>query len=260
MSEYLVGIYKEIGKKPDIVKIKNQKEYLEKLLDGEYLTQDYDDYIILYKKNADNLLPNVYVDQYSKIGISLRGKLFAVGKDENGNLISLNKDQARRCITFFLRKSFNYKNCDEYGRPLPRSRRKNKKIFKNKNDSASEDAKSNENNQINKQSQEKTVQQEQPPVKSVSLEDLGKALNVKNEDFEKNFKAEKKESITQEKNTSNSNENTNSDTKVQSSTNDTPQVVIKLSDEQTLNMILKITFLIIEYVKNALEDSEEDEE
>ena len=26
MSEYLVGIYKEIGKKPDIVKIKNQKE------------------------------------------------------------------------------------------------------------------------------------------------------------------------------------------------------------------------------------------
>ena len=105
MSEYLVGIYKEIGKKPDIVKIKNQKEYLEKLLDGEYLTQDYDDYTILYKKNADNLLPNVYVDQYSKIGISLRGKLFAVGKDENGNLISLNKDQARRCITFFLRKS-----------------------------------------------------------------------------------------------------------------------------------------------------------
>ena len=53
MSEYLVGIYKEIGKKPDIVKIKNQKEYLEKLLDGEYLTQDYDDYIkYLYELKA----------------------------------------------------------------------------------------------------------------------------------------------------------------------------------------------------------------
>ena len=95
------------------------------------------------------------------------------------------------------------------------------------------------------------------PTNTLKLVD---ELKSKNEDFEKNFKAEKKESTIQEKNTSNSNENTNSDTKVQSSTNDTPQVVIKLSDEQTLNMILKITFLIIEYVKNALEDSEEDEE
>ena len=257
MSEYLVGIYKEIGKKPDIVKIKNQKEYLEKLLDGEYLTQDYDDYTILYNKNADNLLPNIYVDQYSKIGISLRGKVFAVGKDEKGNLISLNKDQARRCITFFLRKAFNYKNCDEYGRPLPRSKRKNKKIFKNKNDSSSEEGKSK--NEETTQSKEKAVQQEQLSVKSVSFEDLGKSLNVKNEDFEKNFKTAKVESQTEKNNTSNSNEDTKSDTNGQSSTNDTPQVVVKLSDEQTLNMILKITFIILDFVKGALEDSENDE-
>ena len=256
MSEYLIGIYKEIGKKPDIVKIKNQKEYLEKLLDGEYITQDYDDYTILYKKNADNLLPNIYVDQYSKIGISLRGKVFAVGKDEKGNLISLNKDQARRCITFFLRKAFNYKNCDEYGRPLPR-KKKNKKIFKNNNNSSEESKpKTEENTKV----QEKAVQQEQPPVKAISLEDLGKALNVKNEDFEKNFKTAKVESKTEENNTSNSSEDTKSDTKEQNSTNDTPQVVVKLSDEQTLNMILKITFIILDFVKGALEDSEDDEE
>ena len=256
MNEYLVGIYKEIGKKPDIVKIKNQKEYLEKLLDGEYLTQDYDDYTILYKKNADNLLPNIYVDQYSKIGISLRGKVFAVGKDEKGNLISLNKDQARRCITFFLRKAFNYKNCDEYGRPLPR-KKKNKKIFKNNNNSFEESkSKTEENTKV----QEKAVQQEQPPVKVVSLEDLGKVLNVKNEDFEKNFKTAKVESKTEENNTSNSSENTKSDTKEQNSINDTPQVVVRLSDEQTLNMILKITFIILDFVKDALEDSEDDEE
>lgn len=257
MGEYLVGIYKEIDKKPDVVKIKNQKEYLEKLLDGEYLMQDYDDYTILYKKNGDNLLPNIYVDQYSKIGISLRGKVFAVGKDENGNLISLNKDQARRCITFFLRKAFNYKNCDEYGRPLLRSKRKNKKIFKHKNDSSSEESKSK--SEETTQSKEKAVQQEQPPVKSVSFEDLGKSLNVKNEDFEKNFKTAKVESRTEKNNTSNSNEDTKSDTNEQSSTNDTPQVVVKLSDEQTLNMILKITFIILDFVKGALEDSENDE-
>ena len=84
MSEYLLGIYKEVGKNPEVIKIKNQKEYLEKLLDGEITTLDYDDYTIIYKKASDNLLANVYVNQYSKIGISLKGKIFAVGKDENG--------------------------------------------------------------------------------------------------------------------------------------------------------------------------------
>ena len=87
MSEYLLGIYKEVGKNPEVIKIKNQKEYLEKLLDGEITTLDYDDYTIIYKKASDNLLANVYVNQYSKIGISLKGKIFAVGKDENGNFL-----------------------------------------------------------------------------------------------------------------------------------------------------------------------------
>ena len=42
MNEFLVGVYKEVGKNPDVIKIKNQKAYLEKLLDGEYANQDYD--------------------------------------------------------------------------------------------------------------------------------------------------------------------------------------------------------------------------
>ena len=53
-NEYLVGVYKEVGKNPDIIKIKNDKVYLEKLLDGEYANQDYDDYTILYKKQNEN--------------------------------------------------------------------------------------------------------------------------------------------------------------------------------------------------------------
>ena len=260
MGEYLVGIYKEVGKKPDVVKIKNQKEYLEKLLDGEYTNQDYDDYTILYKKDSENLLANIYVDQYSKIGLSLKGKIFAVGKDENGNLKSLNKEQAKKCITFFLRESFNYKNFDENGKYIPRSKRKNKNFFKNKNNSEQQADSNKEEKQENKEVQEKTINQEQPTVKSVSIEDLGKALKVRNEDFEKNFKAEKKDINTKENNTSKTSENVNSDTKEQSSTNDTPQVVIKLSDEQTLNMILKMTFLIMDFVRTALEDSEDNEE
>lgn len=253
MSEYLVGVYKEVGKNPDIVKIKNQKEYLEKLLDGEYANQDYDDYTILYKKDCDNLLANIYVEQYSKIGISLKGKVFAVGKDEKGNLISLNKEQAKKCITFFLREAFNYKNFDEHGQYIPRSKRKNKNIFKNKNSLNTKEK------QYSKQIQEKAVQQEQSQPEKISITDMKKGLNIGNDFFEKNLRVAKVEANTQENNTSHSNENVNSDTKKQVSTNDTSSPIIKLSDEQTLNMILKITFIILDFVRNALEDSESDD-
>lgn len=246
MSEYLVGVYKEVGKNPDIIKIKNQKEYLEKLLDGEYANQDYDDFTILYKKDSDNLLSNIYVNQYSKIGLSLKGKIFAVGKDEKGNFKSLTKEQARKCITYFLKEAFNYKNFDEHGRYIPRSKRKNKNIFKNKNNSSVQEE--------NKHIQEKAVQQKQPQPQAMNVSDMTKVLNVGNEFFEKNFKVKKIEN-----NTSNSNENEKLESKQQNSTNDSTPPVIKLSDEQTLNMILKITFIILDFVKSALEDSEDDE-
>lgn len=252
MNEFLVGVYKEVGKNPDVIKIKNQKEYLEKLLDGEYTNQDYDDYTILYKKQSDNLLANIYVDQYSKIGISLKGKVFAVGKDEKGNLKSLTKEQARKCITFFLRESFNYKNFDEHGRYLPKSARKNRKIFNNN--------KNNEKPTQEKQPEQKQEQitQNKPPT-TISTNDMAKTLNVGNEFFESQFRLEKVESNKQEQNTSKSNENQKLDTNQQSSTNNSTPPVIKLSDEQTLNMILKLTFIILDFVKGALEDSNEDE-
>ena len=252
MNEFLVGVYKEVGKNPDVIKIKNQKEYLEKLLDGEYTNQDYDDYTILYKKQSDNLLSNIYIDQYSKIGISLKGKVFAIGKDEKCNLKSLTKEQARKCITFFLRESFNYKNFDEHGRYLPKSARKNRKIFNNN--------KNNEKPTQEKQPEQKQEQitQNKPPT-TISTNDMAKALNVGNEFFESQFRLEKVESNKQEQNTSKSNENQKSDTNQQSSTNASTPPVIKLSDEQTLNMILKLTFIILDFVKSALEDSNEDE-
>lgn len=250
-NEYLVGVYKEVGKNPDIIKIKNQKDYLERLVDGEYTNIDYDDYTIIYKKNSNNLLSNIYVDQYSKIGISLKGKIFAVGKDEKGNFKSLTKDQAKKCISFFLRESFNYKNFDEKGRYIPRSqRKKNKKIFGNNN-------KENiEKTQATEQKQDKVIQEKQPTT--VSTSDMVQALNIGNNFFESQFRLEKVESNKQNENTSISNESLKQDTSQQSSTNNTLSV-IKLSDEQTLNMILKVVFIILDFVKGALEDSNEDE-
>ena len=250
MNEFLVGVYKEVGKPPDIVKIKNDKVYFEKVLDGEYTTQDYDDYTILYKKDSEHLLPNIYVNQYSKIGISLKGKVLAVAKDENGNFKSLNKDQAKRCITFFLRESFNYKNFDEHGRYIPRSKRKgNKKIFKNKK----------ENTEQNKAPETKTneVKQNKTPT-SISRDDMKKALNIGNQFFESQFRLEKVETNKQNENTSSSNENQTQKVNQQNSTNSQPPV-IQLSDEQTLTMILKITFIILDFVKGALEDNEDED-
>ena len=250
MGEYLVGVYKEVGKNPDIVKIKNDKAYLEKLLDGEYINQDYDDYTILYKKDSENLLANVYVDQYSKIGLSLKGKVFAVSKDEYGNFKSLNKDQAKRCITFFLRESFNYKNFDEHGRYIPRSKRKgNKKIFKNKNENTEQDKPP--------ETKQQEVNQNKQPT-SISHDDMKKALNVGNQFFENKFRLEKVETNKQKENTSNSNENQTQNSNQPNQTNSQPPI-IQLSDEQTLTMILKITFIILDFVKGALEDSEDED-
>lgn len=249
-NEFLVGVYKEVGKPPDIVKIKNDKAYLEKLLDGEYINQDYDDYTILYKKDSEHLLPNIYVNQYSKIGISLKGKVFAVSKDENGNLKSLNKNQAKRCITFFLRESFNYKNFDEHGRYIPRSKRKgNKKIFKSKKENTEQDKPP--------ETKQQEVSQNKPPT-SISHDDMKKALNVGNQFFESQFRLEKVETNKQTQNTSNLNENQTQNTNQQNSINSQPPI-IQLSDEQTLTMILKITFIILDFVKGALEDSDDED-
>lgn len=250
-NEYLVGVYKEVGKTPDIIKIKNQKEYLEKLVDGEYTNLDYDDYTIIYKKNSNNLLSNIYVDQYSKIGTSLKGKVFAVGKNDNGTFKSLTKEQARKCISFFLKESFNYKNFDEQGRYIPRSQRKNnKKIFGNKNKQNNEQPKQEE------PKQEKVIEEKKSTT--ISTNDMVQALNIGNNFFESQFRLEKVESNKKDDTPSISNENQKQSENQQNSTSITPPV-IKLSDEQTLNMILKVVFTILDFVKNALEDSNEDE-
>lgn len=150
-KEFLVGLYKEVGKNPDIIKIKNQKDYLERLVDGEYTTLDYDDYVIIYKKKSENLLANVYVDRYSKIGISIKGKIFIVGKDEKGNFISLNKNQLFRCTNFLVKESFNYKNFDERGRFIPKSKRNIRSQVNNLNKNISnldKEIKLDTNNQV----------------------------------------------------------------------------------------------------------------
>ena len=260
MEQYLIGIYKDPRNKPDVIKINNQKEYLEELLDGEFTTIDYDDYVILYKKDNERLLPNIYVDQYSKIGVTLRGKVFAVNKDENGNFKSLNKEQAKKCITFFLKKAFNNKNFDDNGKYISKSKNKRmKQIFKNKsNEKEIED--SGTTQEIKKQEIKEQNSQVQQEKKAVSISDMSKSINLDNKYFESQFRLEKIDSNDDKKDTSNSNENAKLDNKEQSSTSNSPTPTIQLSDNDMLAMILKMTLLILNFVQKALADDEEDEE
>lgn len=119
---------------------------------------------------------------------------------KNGNFKSLSKDQAKRCISFFLKESFNYKNFDEHGRYIPRSKRNNsRRIFNNKKQNIEQDTVSN-------------PKQEQVVENAIQ----------------------------------------------QTSTNFSLPT-IQVSDEQTLNMILKITFTILDFIKDIVEDSNKDE-
>ena len=262
MDQYLIGIYKDPRNKPDVIKINNQKEYLEELLDGEFTTIDYDDYVILYKKNSEHLLPNIYVDQYSKIGVSLRGKVFAVNKDEDGKFKSLNKEQAKKCITFFLKKAFNNKNFDDNGSYITKSKRKKmKQIFKNNSKSNEKQIDDSESKkEVEKQEIQEQNKQPQPEKKTVSINDMSKSLNLDNKFFENQVRLEKVESKDDKKDAPNLNENAKSDIKEQSSTSNSPSPTIQLSDNDMLGMILKITLLILNFVQKALEDDEEDDE
>ena len=260
MEQYLIGIYKDPRNKPDVIKINNQKEYLEKLLDGEFTTIDYDDYVILYKKDNERLLPNIYVDQYSKIGVTLRGKVFAVNKDENGNFKSLNKEQAKKCITFFLKKAFNNKNFDDNGKYISKSKNKRmKQIFKNKSNEKQIDGSDTTQETQNQEIKEQNSQAQQEK-KAVSISDMSKSINLDNKYFESQFRLEKIDSNDDKKDASNSNENAKLDNKEQSSTSNSPTPTIQLSDNDMLAMILKMTLLILNFVQKALADDEEDEE
>ena len=46
---------------------------------------------------------------FLKIGTTIRGNVFVIGKDKKGNFISLNKSQFLKCIKLLINESFNYK-------------------------------------------------------------------------------------------------------------------------------------------------------
>ena len=237
MSEFVIGVYKEVGKEPDLKKVKNTKEDLEQLIGGEIATVKYDDYVIIYKKDSDSMLGNVCLDVKGYgLDLSLKGTIFVVNQDENGEFKSLNKQQALKSTGVLIRKSFNYKNFDENGRYLTKSQRR----------------KRNKQNNTNK-------------TNSSQLDIQKQAMGVSNSFFENNFRLEKIETKNDEqKENSNTTLGENDKGKLilektpETSTSTESQTpVISLSDETVLKMILKIQFIILDFINNAMDDSDE---
>ena len=110
-NNLILGIYKEVGKKPELKKIPNTFKDFEKLLGGNFESIQYQYFIILYRKNNYNLTPNILINNdSSKLGITIRGNIFVLSKDKNGKFKSLNDNQLLYCQKILIEKSFNYKN------------------------------------------------------------------------------------------------------------------------------------------------------
>ena len=114
MESFLTGVYKEVGKEPKFIKIKNSIEELKKLIGGDIETIKYQNFIIIYNKNNKNLIPNIWIDTgFLKLGTTIRGKIFIVKIDEKGIFKSLTEEQAYECKKMLINKSFNYENLNQ---------------------------------------------------------------------------------------------------------------------------------------------------
>ena len=110
-NNLILGIYKEVGKEPELKKISNTFKDLGKLIGGNFESIQYQDFIILHRKNNYNLTPNIWINNdSSKLGITIRGNIFVLSKDKNGKFKSLNNNQLLNCQKILMEKSFNYKN------------------------------------------------------------------------------------------------------------------------------------------------------
>ena len=114
MENFLIGVYKDVGKEPEFVKIENSLEILKELIGGEVETIKFEKFIIIYNKNNKNLIPNIWINTgFLKIGTTIRGNIFVVNIDKEGVFKSLNKEQAYKCKKMLIDKSFNYENSNQ---------------------------------------------------------------------------------------------------------------------------------------------------
>lgn len=109
-SREIIVIYKEVGKEPDLVKIRNTKESFEKLIGGgEMEIIPYADIEIICRKNRKSLKPNIYLNVTPlKVDFSIRGNVIIARKEEN-QYKTLTKKQVFKYVKLLKEESFGNK-------------------------------------------------------------------------------------------------------------------------------------------------------
>ena len=101
-------MYKEVGKNPELKKIKNNIQEFEQILGGKISCIPYENIIIVCKENRKNLQPNIYINtKFLGLGETVRGNIIITAKNEQ-NFKTLSKEQVIENIRFLRNASFHY--------------------------------------------------------------------------------------------------------------------------------------------------------
>lgn len=101
-------MYKEVGKNPELKKIRNNIQEFEQILGGKTTCIPYENIIIVCKENQKNLKPNIYINtKFLGLGETIRGNIIITAKNEQ-NFKTLSKEQVIENIRFLRNASFHY--------------------------------------------------------------------------------------------------------------------------------------------------------
>lgn len=146
----IIVIYKEIGKAPIFREIPNSIKCFETILGGKVDFISYEEIEIVCLKNRANLKPNIYLRGLSGIdAFSIKGNILVI-KKENGEIKSLNKNEAVKYGTILTAENFNNSRFDKNGKYSANkvSKRRKEKQRKNDNTNSSTKADTNENEDL----------------------------------------------------------------------------------------------------------------
>ena len=103
-------MYKEVGKNPELKKIKNNIQEFEQILGGKTTCIPYENIIIVCKENRKSLQPNIYINtKFLGVGESIRGDIIITARNDY-DFKTLSKEQVVENFKFLQNASFHYNN------------------------------------------------------------------------------------------------------------------------------------------------------
>ena len=109
-KDEIIIIYKKVGKKPELTKIKNNIQEFEQILKGRITCIPYENIIIVCKENRKSLQPNIYINtKFLGVGESIRGDIIITARNDY-DFKTLSKEQVVENFKFLQNASFHYNN------------------------------------------------------------------------------------------------------------------------------------------------------